>query len=151
MNTLHEDLIQDPEFQRLLSIETLVAEAAEVIAKLMDEQNVTKAELARRLNKSRSWVTQMLSGSSNFTIRTLAEVMYALGAEVKLQAQLPGWIAPQKTTGAGWHHTDWTIAIGRVDKAGVWEDLSPQTPEKIGENPASVAVHEDGFRCEYAA
>ncbi len=150
MNTLHEDLIQDPEFQRLLSIETLVAEAAEVIAKLMDEQNVTKAELARRLNKSRSWVTQMLSGRSNFTIRTLAEVMYALGAEVKLQAQLPSWIAPRKNSGAEWHRT-WTTDVGRVEMAGVWADLPLQTPEKIVENPALAAAPEDGFRCEYAA
>lgn len=86
MKTKHEVLMEDPEFRRLLSIETLVAEASEMIARLMAEQNVTKAGLARRLNKSRAWVTQLLSGKANMTVRTLAEVVYAMDAEVKLNA-----------------------------------------------------------------
>ncbi len=91
MKTQHDILMQDPEFRRLLSIESLVAEAAELIARLMAEQNVSKADLARRLNKSRSWVTQLLSGKANMTIRTLAEVTYALDAEVKLSAHRQNW------------------------------------------------------------
>lgn len=91
MKTQHDILMQDPEFRRLLSIESLVAEAAELIARLMAEQNVSKAELARRLNKSRSWVTQLLSGKANMTIRTLAEVAHVLEAEVKLSAYHTNW------------------------------------------------------------
>lgn len=91
MKTQHEVLMEDPEFRRLLPIETLVAEAAEVIAKLMAEQNVSKADLARRLNKSRAWVTQLLSGKANMTVRTLAEVVATLDAEVKLRAQPTDW------------------------------------------------------------
>ena len=70
MKTQHEILMEDPEFRKLLSIEALVAEASEVIARLMVEQKVSKADLARRLNKSRAWVTQLLSGSANMTVRT---------------------------------------------------------------------------------
>jgi transcriptional regulator with XRE-family HTH domain len=83
--------MEDPEFRRLLAVEALVAESSEVIARLMAEQNVSKADLARRLNKSRAWVTQLLSGRTNMTVRTLADVMYTLDAEVKLQTQPPGW------------------------------------------------------------
>ena len=84
MKTQHEVLMEDPEFRKLLFVETLVAEAAEVIAGLMAEKNVSKADLARRLNKSRAWVTQLLSGKANMTIRTLAEVVHALDADVKI-------------------------------------------------------------------
>jgi len=91
MKTEHEVLMENPEFRRLLSIEALVAEASEAIAKLMAEQKVSKADLARRLNKSRAWVTQLLSGKANMTVRTLAEVVYTLDAEVKLHAQPPSW------------------------------------------------------------
>jgi transcriptional regulator with XRE-family HTH domain len=91
MKTQHASLMEDPEFRRLLSVEALAAEASEVIAKLMAEQNVSKADLARRLNKSRAWVTQLLSGKANMTVRTLAEVAYTLDAEVKLQSQPPSW------------------------------------------------------------
>lgn len=91
MKTQHEILMQDPEFRRLLALESLVAEGSELIAKLMNERKLSKADLARRLNKSRAWVTQLLNGKSNITIRTLAEVAYALEAEVKLHAQPPDW------------------------------------------------------------
>jgi hypothetical protein len=91
MKTQHAHLMEDSEFRRLLAIEALVAEASEAIASLMAEQNVGKADLARRLNKSRAWMTQLLSGKANMTVRTLAEVVYAPGAEVKLQAQPPSW------------------------------------------------------------
>jgi transcriptional regulator with XRE-family HTH domain len=109
MRTKHEALMEDPEFQRLLSIEALVAETAEVIAKLMAEKNVSKADLARRLNKSRAWVTQLLSGKANMTVRTLAEVVYALDAEVKIHARPPGWKMAGKPLGAGQN-----AAINRV-------------------------------------
>jgi len=101
MKTQHEILMEDPEFRRLLAIETLAAQASEAIAKLMAEQNVNKADLARRLNKSRAWVTQLLNGKANMTLHTLAEVVYALGAEVELQARPPSWKMAGKTASAG--------------------------------------------------
>lgn len=101
MKTQHEVLMEDPEFRRLLAIEALVAEASELIARLMAEQNVSKADLARRLNKSRPWVTQLLSGKANLTIRTLAEVVHALDSEVKLQAQPPSLKGPGKPAATG--------------------------------------------------
>jgi transcriptional regulator with XRE-family HTH domain len=91
MKTQYAVLMEDPDFRRHLSVEALVAEASEVIASLMAEQKLSKADLARRLNKSRAWVTQLLSGKANMTVRTLAEVVYTLGAEVKLQTQPPSW------------------------------------------------------------
>lgn len=91
MKTQYDISTEDPEFRRLLAIEALAAEASETIAKLMADQKVNKAELAKRLNKSRSWVTQMLNGKANVTLRTLAEVAHALDAELKLRAQPPRW------------------------------------------------------------
>ncbi len=87
MKTRHEILMGHPEYRRLYAIEGLITDAAELVARLMEEKVVNKAELARRLGKSRAWVTQLLSGKANMTIRTLAEVVYVLGAEVKLSTQ----------------------------------------------------------------
>lgn len=95
MKTQYDVLMENPEFRKQLSVETLVAEASELIARLMAKENLSKADLARRLNRSRAWVTQLLSGRTNMTIRTLAEVSFALGAEVKLSEQrAPGSSAP---------------------------------------------------------
>jgi transcriptional regulator with XRE-family HTH domain len=101
MKTQYQMMIEDPRMRRLLSVETLVAEASEVIAKLMAEQGISKADLARRLDKSRAWVTQLLSGRTNVTVRTLAEVAFVLDAELKLRAQPPRWSAAMKPLSGG--------------------------------------------------
>ena len=113
MKTQHEVLIEDPEFQRLLSIEALAAEASELIARLMAAQKLSKADLARRLNKSRAWVTQLLSGKANMTVRTLAEVVYALDAEVKLHAQPLRYSMSGKPLGAGGCAAEGALRKGR--------------------------------------
>jgi transcriptional regulator with XRE-family HTH domain len=91
MNNEYEDLMQDEKFRRLFAMESLAAEASELIARLMAEQNLSKADLARKLGKTRSWITQLLSGKTNMTVCTLAEIANALNAEVKLQAQPVNW------------------------------------------------------------
>lgn len=83
MKTQHDRLMQDSEFSRLFAVESAVTEAAGVIARLMEEQRVSKAELARRMGRSRAWVTQLLSGSANMTVRTLGEVTFHLGSTVR--------------------------------------------------------------------
>ena len=50
----------------------------------MEKEDVTKAELAKRLGKSKAFVTQMLSGSRNMTIHTLADVAFVLGYKIEL-------------------------------------------------------------------
>ncbi len=54
-------------------------EASYGIWQLMQEQGVTRSELAKRIGKRRSFVTKVLSGDHNFTIRTLADMYWALG------------------------------------------------------------------------
>ena len=86
MITKYDELMSDPDFRKEMAIESLEAEAAEVIAQLMAEQDLSKADVARRLKKSRSWVTQLLNGKANMTIRTLAEVTFALGGQLSIQS-----------------------------------------------------------------
>jgi transcriptional regulator with XRE-family HTH domain len=154
MKTEHEVLMEDPEFRRLLAIEALVAESSEVIARLMAEQNVSKADLARRLNKSRAWVTQLLSGKANMTVRTLAEVVYALDAEVKLHAQPPSWKMAGKPVGAGWQPIVFKMDKYVVESPMVSEDLFRLRTNQLTstqEDLASVTPGEDPAHSEYAA
>ena len=150
MKTQHEILMEDPEFRRLLSIEALVAEASETIARLMAEQNVSKADLARRLNKSRAWVTQLLSGKANMTVRTLAEVVYAVDAELKLHAQPPSWKRAGKPLGTGWQPVVFKMDTYLIESPMAAEDLFRlQTPTQW--DSASVSPGEDATCSEFAA
>lgn len=59
-----------------------IVEFTEDICRLMDEQKVSRAELARRLGTSRAYVTKLLGGDANFTLLTMVKVAMALGAAV---------------------------------------------------------------------
>ena len=101
MKSDFEILSANPEFRKSLAVESLVLEAGELIARLMESRGVNRAELARRLGKSRAWVTQLLNGRANLTLKTLAEVAWALGAEVQLAGRSAAAAQASLDT-AGW-------------------------------------------------
>jgi transcriptional regulator with XRE-family HTH domain len=78
----------------------IVRGASEVLRALMTEQGVSKAELARRVGKSRAYVTQSLAGDRNMTLGTLASFADALGAEATIdlepRKETQGRLVPRK-------------------------------------------------------
>ena len=61
--------------------EVLRSDISDQISYLMDAQDISKAELARRLRKSRAYVTKILQGNANFTLDTLVQIGRALGCK----------------------------------------------------------------------
>jgi transcriptional regulator with XRE-family HTH domain len=45
----------------------------------MEEQNVSRAELARRMGTSRAYITRLLGGDANFTLMTMVKLSMAVG------------------------------------------------------------------------
>lgn len=70
----------DPEFD----YEGLVLGIAEKIALLIDNRDMTRTELAKALSCSPAYVTKLLRGSENLTLKKLVEVSHALGARVSI-------------------------------------------------------------------
>ncbi len=52
------------------------------IAKAMARANISKAELARRLGKSRALITSILQGNTNFTLESLVKIADTLGCDL---------------------------------------------------------------------
>ena len=48
----------------------------------MDEQSVTQAELARRMGCTQQYVSNLLKGSSNMTLETIARLEIALNLDI---------------------------------------------------------------------
>ncbi len=86
MITKHDELMLDPEYRKLYAIEGFIADSAQLIWDLMERKKMKQADLARLLKKTPALVSQLLNGKANMTIHTLAEVVYALGATVKIEA-----------------------------------------------------------------
>ncbi|OHY78745.1 helix-turn-helix transcriptional regulator [Marinobacter sp. AC-23] len=66
--------------------DTLIFNVTEDILIAMEDAKITKAELARKLNKSKSRISSMLSGDANMTLRTLASICFELeiGVDVRI-------------------------------------------------------------------
>ena len=56
----------------------------------MQRQGVTRAELARRLGTSQAYITRVLSGNANFTLKTMARLAHALGMQLDVGLSLSG-------------------------------------------------------------
>lgn len=73
--------------QRLLAQETLILEATERVVALLQDQHVSRQELADRLGRSKGLVSQLLAGDRNMTLRTLSDLGYALGQTFRMSPE----------------------------------------------------------------
>lgn len=64
--------------ERAFAREDLIYNVTEDVLVVMEELGVSKKELARRLGRSRSFVTQLLDGARNMTLGTLSDICFAL-------------------------------------------------------------------------
>lgn len=108
--TLTERLTATSDGMRLYQQERAILELTELVCEMMGEQDVSKSELARRLGTTKGYITQLLDGRTNMTVRTMADVFVALGRAVHFQDG-PISVAVQATPllsiqeGLGWAST----------------------------------------------
>ncbi len=66
-------------YERLLRQERLILDVTELLTEALGNSGVTRAELARRLGRTPGFVSQVLGGGRNLTLRTIADIAEALG------------------------------------------------------------------------
>lgn len=106
-NARNEQYEEHLDFER----ELLYGEAAETIGALVNELEISQRELAARMQRSESRVSRILNAGENTTLKTIADLGFALGLRFHLTAtplpdrdrspaaadpQLPGWLARQR-------------------------------------------------------
>jgi len=79
-----EELTSTSEGMRLFQQEKLILDCTELICELMAEQGISKAKLAEKLGRSKGYITQLLDGRANMTLRTVSDVMWALDSAVHI-------------------------------------------------------------------
>jgi hypothetical protein len=83
--TLTEKLTATADGMRLYQQERAILEFTELLCQIMDEEEVTRSELARRLGKTKGYITQLLDGRTNMTVRTMSDVFGVLDRAVHFQ------------------------------------------------------------------
>lgn len=73
------------EYHTLLNQEKLILEVSEALCFAMKLRGLSRAEVAKRLAKSKSFVSQLLNGDRNMTLRTLADFLDVLDAKMNME------------------------------------------------------------------
>ena len=100
------------EYERLLCQERLILDVTELLAGALEDDGVPRAELARRLGRTPGFVSQLLGGGRNLTLRTIADIAAALSLRPSFKLS-----SDRKTV------SEWTNEINY--------NVTPQTPPRV--------------------
>lgn len=73
-----ETEMNSDEHNKIYAAEELTFNVTEDILIQMEDAEISKSELADKLGKTKSYISQLLSGSRNMTLRTLSDICFAL-------------------------------------------------------------------------
>lgn len=76
-------LEKSPNMQRYYAEDICMLSVTAAILEEMKAQEISKVELANRIGKGKAFVSQVLNGSRNMTLKTLADFAWALGLEIR--------------------------------------------------------------------
>ena len=71
--------------------ESALAMAQSTIQKAINQAGISRADLARSMKCNRSFISRMLSGSHNLTIKTMARALASCGFEVRFEKVPTVW------------------------------------------------------------
>ena len=69
---------RDEGYVRLVQQEALILDVTEMLVQVLEEADVCRKELAKRLDCIPGYVSQLLGGGKNLTLRTISDVALAL-------------------------------------------------------------------------
>jgi plasmid maintenance system antidote protein VapI len=77
--------------------EAALVTAQATIQNAIEQAHLSRADLARSMGRPRSFVSRMLSGNHNLTIRTMARALAACGLEAHFSYGpiMWGWVQPE--------------------------------------------------------
>lgn len=79
-----KDILKDPEVKAVYSSLEPTYRIAKALIEARLEKNLTQDELAKKAGVTRNTITQLESGTTNPTIRTISHIAAAMDKELKL-------------------------------------------------------------------
>ncbi|MBX9658875.1 MAG: helix-turn-helix domain-containing protein [Nitrospiraceae bacterium] len=79
-------------------LEKILFEVAEQVCKLIESQGMTRSELAKRLGVTPAYITKILNGNPNLTIKSLLMLSEALGQTLDIHFEPKLGIAQSATS-----------------------------------------------------
>lgn len=83
-------ILDDEDLFREYRQEQLQHDVAELICHEMESQGVTRTELASRMGRTKGFISQVLSGDHNPTLKTVSDLLFALGLGLRVETMDAG-------------------------------------------------------------
>ena len=80
----YDRMTEDPSERRLLRQEELILDVTEALVGALADQGMRRSQLASKLGRTKGYVSQMLAGSRNLTLRSVADLADALDCRVRV-------------------------------------------------------------------
>jgi transcriptional regulator with XRE-family HTH domain len=86
--------------ERLFRQEQTILDITELICRIMNEDGISQSQLAERLGKSQKYVSRLLNGDCDVTMRIISDVFFACSRTVHFYTK---WIdAPEAPNKERW-------------------------------------------------
>ncbi len=79
-----DEILEESRYTEEFQLENLLYILTEEFHRRLKETGLTQRELARRLNVSDAYVSKLLSGKANMSLKTLIKLSTALGLQVEI-------------------------------------------------------------------
>ena len=76
---------RNADLKKKIAQEQLILDVTESVFEQLEIQIKSKADLAEAMGRSKAFVTQLLNGSRNMTLRTLSDIAFALDVEPRFE------------------------------------------------------------------
>ena len=88
---------RDANLKKEIAQEQLILDVTESVFEQLEIQGKTKADLAQAMGRSNAYITQLLNGSRNMTLRTLSDIAFALDVEPRFEIRFRGQLCRKPT------------------------------------------------------
>ncbi len=80
-----ESKIDSPEKERLCAEEELILQTSELLVEAQEQSGMSRLELAQKLGVSAAFISQVLNGHRNMTLKTAAALAWGLGQKIRIE------------------------------------------------------------------
>lgn len=78
-------LLENPEYALEAAKGDFIMDVTESICEILEDKKIERKDLAKKMKKTKGYISQLLNGNRNMTLNTLAEIAFVLGYTPKIE------------------------------------------------------------------
>ena len=86
--TMSEKFRADPRTAKIYNREGLLIEITELICEVIQEKEISRKELARKMGKKKKWLNDILNGTRYISIKTVSDIFFAIDKNIELKVDI---------------------------------------------------------------